>query len=120
MAAFDYGKMKGTAEKLLSRFGQAATLLKPGVPSGPAHNPGPAVPLSYACTVVVTDFSASERQGTEIEVTDRKVLVSTGGLPVAPATRDKITIGGKTFNVINVETLNPGGTSLLYTLQARL
>jgi hypothetical protein len=120
MAAFDYAKTRATAERLLARFGQQAIILRAGTGTGPAHNPGPATPTQHPCTAVVTDYRASERQGTEIEVNDRKILISTEGLAIAPATKDKITVGGKTFNLVNVKTLNPGGTALIYTAQGRL
>jgi hypothetical protein len=119
MAAFDYPKTRATAERLIDRFGQDAQIIRLAA-AGSGGNPGTATRTPHACRAVVTRYSAYERANTEIEANDRKVLVSTAGLAIVPAVKDKLAVGGETFEIVNVATLSPGGTTLLWTLQARI
>lgn len=119
MTAFDYSRPLATANRLLSRFGQAAVLIRYAPGGGPQHNPGPPTPTNHACTIVVDTYRAFEIDGTMILAGDKKVLLSVEGLAITPTTADKLQIGGVAHTIINVETLSPGGTTLLYTLQVR-
>lgn len=118
MATFDYAASKADADELIAEFGQSATLSRPTF-TGPAYNPTPGTPISYAVTVVVLDFEAREVDGTRILAADRKVIMAKAGLATDPRTSDKLILGGVEHAIINVSPLAPGGTVLLYQLQAR-
>ena len=119
MSAFDYARSKATAARLLARFGQAATLRRPST-GGTAYNPTQGSPADYPVTIVVTDYETREVDGTRILSTDKKVLLAKGSLSVEPATSDLlIEASGAVYKIVNVQPLNPGGTVVMYTIQAR-
>lgn len=120
MATFDYADLRdNTAAPLLAEFGQAAVLRRPTVGSGPARNPGVGAPTDYDCTLVVDTYRNFERDGTRIKAGDKKVLLSTEGLTVAPLTSDQLVIAGEVHSIVNVEPLSPGGVVVMWTVQAR-
>lgn len=116
--SFDYGRSKATADRLVSKFGQSATLRRP-TSSGTAYNPTPGQPDDHPVTVVVLDYDRREIDGTRILATDRKVLLAVGNLAIEPATSDKAVIGGVEHSIIDIQPLNPGGLVILYQLQVR-
>lgn len=115
---FDYSRTKAAADRLLTRFGQAAALKRPNS-SGPAYAPVEGTPTSYAVTVVVDTYRNSEVDGTRVLATDKKVTMAKGSLTIEPATSDTLVIGGKEHAIVRVEPLNPGGTLVMWTLQVR-
>lgn len=116
--SFDYGRSKATADRLIGRFGSAATLKRPNS-SGPAYAPVEGTPTSYAVTVVVQDFANREIDGTRILTGDKKVTMAKGSLAIEPATSDTLVIGGVDHAIVEVRPLNPGGTVIFYEVQAR-
>lgn len=117
MTAFDYTRLRSTAERLIARFGQSATLTRVAT-SGTAYDPT-TTETDYTVTVAVMEYTDRERDGTLIKVGDKKVYLSTSGLSITPGVADKITIGGVEHEIINVMPLNPGGTVVMYETQAR-
>lgn len=102
--------------------GFQATLLRSvafdgGRPWDPSDTP-PDV-TEHACTIVVTEYSQREIDGTLIMSGDKKVLISTSGLQVSPEPGDEFRIQGERFSVINVQPLSPAGTVVLWEAQAR-
>ena len=117
MTRFDYSGVKATAERLIRRFGQDATLVREtqgGEPWDPVI-----VETEYACQAAVMDYSQSLIDGTRIQADDRQIYLSTEGLTVTPTTSDSLSVGGVSFSIINVMPLNPGGTVVFYELQCR-
>lgn len=84
---------------------------------GPPNRPTPALTQDYPVAVVVSSFSALERQASSIQAGDVKVLCQ--ALAVEPSTRDSITINGVRYQITNVTTLRPGGVALMHMLQCR-
>lgn len=118
MTSFDYSRSQQTATRLIDRFGSAATLKRPNS-SGPAYAPVEGTPTSYAVTVVVDTYRNSEVDGTRVLATDKKVLMAKGALAIEPATSDTLVIGGVDHAIVEVRPLNPGGSVILYEVQAR-
>lgn len=121
MTTFDYTKTRDTAERLLTRFGAAGVIRRITVTGGDPWNPGSGTPttVNHAATMVVTDYAAREIDGTVILATDRKVLVSTSGLSITPATSDLVVLDGQTLAIVSVKPLKPAGTVVMYELQCR-
>ncbi|GGE18200.1 hypothetical protein GCM10011390_41720 [Aureimonas endophytica] len=116
---FDYAKSQATADRLIARFGQAGTIRRRSSAGG-AYEPDPAQTISdHPCKLVVTDYTVRERESTLIGSSDRKVLVAMSGLDIVPTSADRITVAGDTLEIINVMPLSPGGTTVLYEIQAR-
>jgi hypothetical protein len=118
---FDYDEMALIASQQIAYYGQPATLRVPGTATGAdPWNPTPGTATDVPCTVVVTDYRASERDGTIVRVTDRRALISVAGLAVEPGLASQLVLQtGEVFAVVAVSPLSPGGTPLLYDMQVR-
>lgn len=114
---FDYSDAKADADALIAEFGQSGVLRRQAT-SGPAHNPV-ITTEDFACTFVVEDYRAQEIDGSRVLVTDKRAILKAGGLAIVPTTSDKLVVGGVAHSIIRVETLAPGGTTLLWQLQIR-
>lgn len=119
MATFDYSRMVRTANRLIARFGQSAAIRRTTVDMSDPLEPGDPVTTDHACTAVVTDYTMQERAGTLIKATDRKIIVSTAGVTITPKISDKLVVGDEVYSLVTIDPLNPGGTLLLWQMQAR-
>ncbi|WP_146617680.1 hypothetical protein [Rhodoplanes serenus] len=119
MSAFDYARSRATADRLIARFGQSGAIRRAGAPSGDPWNPTAGESTDHPCALVVLAYDTREIDGTLIRSSDRKVLVAAGGLAVEPTAADRIVIGGTALEIVRVAPLAPGGTVVLYEIQAR-
>lgn len=108
--------MTTTATRLIKRFGQTATLVKPGPFTGPPHAPEQGPDVEHAVTVAVTDYSLEQRAGNSIADSDLRVFMTAG---IEPTTSDKLRIDETIFYVTRVATLGPDGVVICYELQVR-
>ena len=117
--SYDYPKLQATATRLLTKYGQAATLTRwtKGAYNDDTLTTGTGSSADLAVTVVEWDFTARERDGTLIRAEDKRFIL--GGADDAPKLNDKLKVGGVEWEVISVEETNPGGTVLLYVLHVR-
>ena len=114
---FDYARIRGTAERLLERFGQTATLLKPGAPTGPEWDRQPGQATEHPITVVDENQMQRDQRGTLIGEAVHALIVSTaGGVALERADRVRLA-NGRDLEVIDVRPLSPGGVVLLYEVQ---
>ncbi|GGO89034.1 hypothetical protein GCM10011348_45840 [Marinobacterium nitratireducens] len=114
----DYVRLEATAQRLIAANGKAVTLVRAGAPTGPEWDPQPGPDTEHAAIMVETGYSLAYRSETLIQAGDKLGLISTD-LDIAPAMSDKIKIDGDTYEFIDLQPLNPGGTTLLYQFQAR-
>lgn len=121
---FNYTKSLATVERLLAKFGQSVTFTR--VTNG-AYDPDTStqalVETTYTASAVLLDYKGKDSgnlRDSMIEINDKKLLVSPVGLTETPNANDKVTIGGVVWNVINVKSLNPAGTVVLYECQVRI
>lgn len=120
MTAFDYSRMLESANRLMAKFGQTGAVRRPGTPTGPSYDPTPGSPTDDPARFVITAYEARDVDGTRILATDKKALVAPGSLTSAPALSDKLVeADGTAWNIVNVETLRPAETTLLWTVQIR-
>lgn len=119
--SFDYTRPRATAERLIARFGKAGAIRRsartdtPDTPWDPSDDT--LTVTDYACTLVVTDYSAMERTGTLIGTTDRKVLVSTEGLGITPLVSDLLVVDGQAYEIKTLMPLQPGETVVMWNAQ---
>ncbi|MFA7308192.1 MAG: hypothetical protein WC026_16140 [Hyphomicrobium sp.] len=116
-AAFNYARPRATAERLINRYGQTATLRRAstgGTPFDPIITT-----QDYACTLAVMNYSDAAIDGTRILSTDKLVYLSTAGLTVTPNETDLLIIGGEAHTIVSVKPLSPAGTVVMFELQAR-
>lgn len=58
--------------------------------------------------------SVTYKDGTKVLSSDKAVLIAASGLGAVPAPGDVLIVGGVTWNVMLVQTTDPGGVALLY------
>lgn len=114
---YDYSRARATAERQIRNFGQTAVLKRYAPGSG--HNPGAAIPTDYPCQIVVLNYSQYHIDGSRVQATDRKVLISTEGLSIEPQAGDRLLIGIHQYSLVTVDPLSPGGVNVLFTAQCR-
>lgn len=112
---FNYASLRSnTVDPLLARFGKTATLTGETL-SGDAWDPTVSE-TDTEVTVVQTDFTQAERDGTIVQADDIMFLMEAS---VEPTTADTLTVDGTTYQVVNVMPLRPGSVTMLYRVQAR-
>ncbi len=122
--AFDFTKPQATANRLLTRFGQAVTLTKTVQGSyDPTTGLITNTTTTQTGTGAVMEYNNRNVDGTLIKQGDRQLLLSpflaSGGSLVAPAVGDTVTIGGTVYTVTQVKQVNPAGTCVMYDANLR-
>lgn len=82
------------------------------------YPPTPGSTTTYACTVVLTEYSARDRDGTQITSRDVKALIAPDA-ETDPRNGDTLTVSGRTYTIVHVDTVQPGAVALLYECQVR-
>lgn len=89
------------------------------------YPPTPGTPTSYTAGAMVEQYSARDRDGTEITARDTKVVLSVplmdaAGNQTEPKIGDTLSIGdGRDLRIVNVDAEQPGGVVLYWECQAR-
>ena len=113
--------MTTTATKLINRFGQNATLVKPAEgptePVNPWDEPGEALPTEHPVTVAVTQYTVEDMDGTLIGTEDLRVFMAVSD--AVPLKSDTLVIGGTSYEIQRVGVLGPDGTTICYDMQVR-
>ena len=117
MTTFNYPATAATANRLLQRFGAAATVKHP---TGTAYDPdtGTTVPTyaSTATTAAVFDYAQKYIDGTLILQGDKQAYCAPA---VAPVQGDQFDWQGVTYTVIAVKPVSPAGVPVLFEAQLR-
>lgn len=82
------------------------------------YPPTPGTVTNYACTLVLVEYSARDRDGTQITARDSKALIAPDA-ETDPRNGDTLTVAGRTYSIVDVQTIQPGGVALLYECQVR-
>lgn len=108
---FDYARAAQTAQRLITRFGQTATLRQ--VSKGGDDWAPSLTETDTSVTVVDLNREVRDATGTLTGQTKRTLYVSTSA-GVTPAKGDKVVIGGTEHEIEAVRTLSPGGTTVMW------
>lgn len=66
-------------------------------------SPGPPTIQTHNCRGLVDDYRADQRDGTLIQINDRKILILAPSLSVTPVPGDRITARGVVYTAITVQ-----------------
>ena len=114
---FDYARVRQSSERLLARFGQTATLIKPGAVTGPEWDPSPGPATEHQITVVDENQKQRDQSGTLIGEAVHALIVSTSG-GIAPERQDRVRLAnGRDLEVLDVRPTAPGGVVLLFEVR---
>lgn len=116
-----YDSAVALALRLITKFGQSATLVQASRSQQTAQpwKPDTTVETSYSVKAVFLDYKINEIDGELIRRGDQRVYVPASGLAVVPGPGDHLERDEERWTVIVCVPLNPGGTQIVYTLQAR-
>ncbi len=121
VAAFDYAALELKAAALLVKFGRLTILRRiskaPANPSEPWQGTVD-VKTDTNVTAVFLDYSLEDQEFNIIQRGDQRVFMR-GNLGIDVTDQDHVVDGTNEWAIINVQPLNPGGTTLLYELQLR-
>lgn len=120
----NYAALATKAASLVQSYGKSVTITRDSGTFNVATQELGAGTTTYTTYAVEDNYNSamrlmlSSRQGTLIDSTDRRfwVAVVTGQV-VQPD--DRITVDGVTLNVVRVDAIKPGLTTLLWEVQAR-
>jgi len=118
---FDYGKMQGTAKRLLNRFNQGVIELHRTTAGTPINEwtPGEDITVTYtldatAAAVTVDQANAKYIDGTVITTAD---LVVTCAVPsIVPAMTDTLTIDGVAKTIKKIVQLPSAGVPVAFKI----
>jgi hypothetical protein len=117
--SFDYAEIAEAAKELITEFGLACTLTKKtaGTNDGVTGTITGATTTTHTVNAVVDNYANSLLDGTLIKRGDKLLYIESD---VQPLIGNTISIGSVAHKVINVETIAPGGTVVLYQAQVRV
>lgn len=80
----------------------------------------PAAPTeaTFTCNLMLSEYSARDRVGTDITVTDLRAVI-TADSQTDPRNGDVLKVAGIEYGLTNVSPYQPGGTVLYWTATAR-
>ncbi|WP_177228401.1 hypothetical protein [Roseovarius indicus] len=111
--------MTETASRLIAKWGQAGTFVRPGEADETTYPPTPGTPTNHAATVCVVDYTSEDRDGSNIQANDLRAFVAVEDLDITPDNGDSLTVAGKTFSVVRVVPMAPDGVARFYDVQVR-
>ena len=113
---FDYDEMAADAVELIEEFGRSLTL-RYFTETGPEYNPT-RTSHDVAVKGCIVDFSDSKISGGLVLATDKRALIAPDA-SVAPTTDMQLVEAGSIYEIVNVNTVNPAGTVVLFDCQVR-
>lgn len=120
----NYTALAERSARLVQSYGKSVTITRDSGAFNVATQELGAGTTTYTTYAVEDNYNSamrvmlSNRQGTLIDSTDRRFWVAVvSGQVVQPD--DRITVDGVTLNVVRVDAIKPGSTTLLWEVQAR-
>lgn len=121
MAKFDYGKMQGTASRLMERFAQGVvTLERPGEEIPPPNewtDPTYTDPVTIPLNAAVKGVSEKYINGTTIVATDLEVTAAVFGDEMGVG--DVLKVDGKPVQVIKTMKIPAAGVTVAWKFIVR-
>lgn len=110
----NYAAFQQTASWMLSTSGQPVTLTPPGGTYNTATSTFTGTGVAFKTTGVLIPLSRglTHNPGTDIQVGDMQLLLP--GTIAQPAIDTKAVINGRTYTIIEANTVNPAGTAIYH------
>ncbi len=115
-----YLRRRLVALGLLERYGTSVTLrhCQPGT-YDPASGQNSPTWSQYSLAGLVRDYRQEQVDGSLVQSGDREIVLAAAADIPAPAPGDRLELGGHTYTIVQVKTLEPGGLPLLHQCQIR-
>lgn len=116
--AFDYAKIAATAARLIENFGQTISVTRT---TGATIDPVTGAAVAGTDTVyspkgILKKYPDDVIDGTRIETGDRELILDN---TIEPDLSDKVTVQGEQWTIVNVTSVNPAGTAIVFFCQVR-
>jgi len=118
--SFNYAGLAKTALKQIAKFGRSVTLrtvaagtfdTSTGTVSGASNS-------DVVVKALVTGYKDKQIDGQIIRHGDKMVMIAGSAVTTPPVSNDIVVDGGD-YKIVNIETIQPGDTVLIYKLQVR-
>jgi hypothetical protein len=110
---------RAAAVKLLTKFGQTVTFTYSSSETYTiATQTNAKTPATFTGKAVSTNYIKTEIDGSSIQQGDIRLLVE--NTTVAPVTDNTVVIDTITYRVMDVESINPNGSNIMYICQLRI
>ncbi len=114
-----YDNMVATAARLLSKFGQTVTITYSTSETYTiATQTNAKITSTFTGKAVVNQFDTSEVDNESILATDMRMILEQTSR--APEVDNTVTVGSVVYRLLNVTTISPGGTDIVYICQLRI
>jgi len=115
---FDYSKTQATAQRLIKRFGQEATLLRVAViPGGGSEfDPEPDQVIEEAFPLTIVDLNSQIQPANPRDpapMTKHSILIAPDAT-VEPLESDRLILQGREYGIAAVRRVSPGPLALLW------
>lgn len=116
---FNYSKARDTAARLIEKFGLQGTVTRIVPPD--QVNGGDPLETAYPATLVPMAYEARNIDGTLIKTGDVQIYISAVGLAITPQVGDIATVGGKGYQIVNIDPyIFDGVTNVVFVAQCRI
>jgi hypothetical protein len=112
-------RLRTTGDRLIGKYGRAASLLRYTDVRTPGASTTVPTPTTYSIKLVESDFKEAQIPEALIVAGDRAYIVSALGLAVEPKSGDTVVDGAEKPRVVHVSRVKPGATTILYGILAR-
>lgn len=115
----NYADITTTATRLITAYGQACTLTKltAGTFDGVLGVYSGQTTTNYTVNAVIDEYKNSFIDGSLVKMGDKKAYIESA---TQPEIDNSLTVGTVVHKIVNVKTINPGGTVVLYEAQLRI
>ena len=116
--SFDYNGSEVTGNDLIRRYGQELTFSREVSSAfNPASGVNTTATTTYTGYGAVFDYNANEIDGDVIQRGDIRLVMEVTS-PV-PEVGDTVTVDSIIYRMMNIKTLSPAGTPIIFTVQLR-
>lgn len=114
-----YARLQATAQRLIAKYGQSATV-KRITPPDPVYGGDPVV-TTYPATLVPMAYESRYIDGTVIQTGDMQIYISSVGLAIEPTVGDVVTANGADYAIVTGDPNKYNGvTNVVFIVQGRI
>lgn len=117
--SFDYDEIALTAKELITEFGQSCVLTKvtQGTFDGVLGGSTGDTTATHTVNTVIDNYSTKLIDGTNIKQGDKLAYIESD---VEPLIDNTLKVGTVVHKIVNVKSISPAGTVVLYEAQVRV
>lgn len=114
--------LQSTVLSLLTTWGRTNITfrrLTPGTYDPATGQSSASTTTDYTVVGALLNYKDYEVNGTSVLAADRRCVLAAKNMTIVPAVTDTAIVDGVSYNVVNIQIQEVGGTALAYSLQIR-